>query len=299
MTSWYVSARWLALIPNAHEGYVSWDEFERIQHVMTENLRGPGHTGAATNGTALLAGLLRCRRCGRKLMVWYTGHASNVLRYVCSRGALDNGEPRCIGFGGVSVDAAMAKEILRVVQPAAIEAAVVASEGAARQQDDVLHTWKRDLEAARYVAQRAQKQYDAADPENRLVADELERRWNQALQRVHEIEVRIDRHLQGQQQIVAPTREEFEDLAADLEAVWNGAHADVRLKKRLVRTLIHEVVVDIDAEAGEILLVIHWKGGVHTELRLPRRRRGQNRTHTSPEIVRPSARWRASVRMIS
>jgi DNA invertase Pin-like site-specific DNA recombinase len=278
-------AQWLALIPNAHEGYVSWDQFERIQHAMTENLRGPGHTGAATNGTALLAGLLRCRRCGRKLMVWYTGHASNVLRYVCSRGALDNGEPRCIGFGGVSVDVAMAKEVLRVVQPAAVEAAVVASEEAARQQDDVLHAWRRDLEAARYAAQRAQKQYDAADPENRLVADELERRWNQALQRVHEIEGRIDQHLQGQRQSPAPSREEFESLAADLETVWNGPHADVRLKKRLVRTLIHEVVVDVDADAGEVILLIHWKGGVHTELRLPRRRRGQNSRHTSSEIV--------------
>ena len=134
-------AQWLALIPNAHEGYVSWDEFERIQHAMAENLRGPGHTGAATNGPALLAGLLRCRRCGRKLMVWYTGNAHNVLRYACHRGALDNGEPRCIAFGGVSVDAAMANEVLRVVQPAAVEAAVVASEGAARQQDEVLHAW--------------------------------------------------------------------------------------------------------------------------------------------------------------
>jgi len=218
-------------------------------------------------------------------MVWYTGRASNVLRYVCSRGALDNGEPRCIGFGGVSVDAAMAKEILRVVRPAAIEAAVVASEGAARQQDDVLHAWRRDLEAARYAAQRAQKQYDAADPDNRLVADELERRWNQALQRVHEIEGRIDQHLQGQHQIPSPTREEFEDLAADLEAVWNDPHADMRVKKRVVRTLIHEVVVDVDGDAGEIILVIHWKGGVHTELRLPRRRRGQNSRHTSSEIV--------------
>jgi len=278
-------AQWLALIPNAHEGYVSWDEFERIQHAMTENLRGPGHTGAATNGAALLAGLLRCRRCGRKLMVWYTGRAHNVLRYVCSRGALDNGEPRCIAFGGVSVDAAMAKEVLRVVHPAAVDAAVVASEGTARQQDEVLQAWRRDLEAARYAAQRAQKQYDAADPENRLVADELERRWNQALQRVHEIEGRIDQHLQGQHQIAAPTREEFEDLAADLEAVWNGPHADVRVKKRLVRTLIQEVIADVDANAGEIILVIHWKGGVHTELRLPRRRRGQNSSHTPPEIV--------------
>lgn len=277
--------RWLALIPHAHEGYVSWDEFERIQQAMAENLRGWGHTGAVSNGPALLAGLLRCRRCGRKLTVWYTGNAHNVLRYACHRGALDNGEPRCISFGGVLVDAAMAKELLRVVQPAAVDAAVVASEGAARQQDEVLDAWTRDLEAARYAAQRAQKQYDAADPDNRLVADELERRWNQALQRVHEIEGRIDQHVQGQRQTPAPPREAFENLAADLEAVWNGPHADMRLKKRLVRTLIHEVVVDVDAEAGEIILIIHWKGGVHTELRLPRRRRGQNSSQASTEII--------------
>jgi DNA invertase Pin-like site-specific DNA recombinase len=277
--------RWLALIPHAHEGYVSWDEFERIQQAMAENLRGWGHSGAVSNGPALLAGLLRCRRCGRKLTVWYTGNTHNVLRYACHRGALDNGDPRCISFGGVLIDAAMAKEILRVVQPAAIDAAVVASEGAARQRDDVLDSWKRDLEAARYAAQRAQKQYDAADPDNRLVADELERRWNQTLQRVHEIEARIDQHLQGHGQGPTPRREEFEDLAADLEAVWDGPHADGRLKKRVVRTLIHEVVVDVDAEAGEIILVIHWKGGVHTELRLPRRRRGQSSSHTAPEIV--------------
>jgi hypothetical protein len=291
-------ARWLALIPHAHEGYVSWEEFERIQQAMTDNLRGAGQAGAATRGAALLAGLLRCRRCGRKLMVWYTGRAPGVLRYMCARGMLDNGEPRCLGFGGVSVDAAMAKEILRVVQPAAVEAAVVASEGAARQQDEVVQAWQRELEAARYAAQRAQRQYDATDPENRLVADELERRWNQALQRVDEIEQRMAQHLREPQPVVTPTREEFEDLAADLEVVWNSPHADVRLKKRLVRTLIQEVVVDVDAEAGEILLVIHWKGGVHTELRLPRRRRGQNRTHTSPRSWRPCAPWRISVRMI-
>jgi hypothetical protein len=278
-------AQWLALIPHAHEGYVSWEEFERIQQAMTDNLRRSGHAGTATRGPALLAGLLRCRRCGRKLMVWYTGNAPGVLRYTCTRGMLDTGEPRCLGFGGVSVDAAMAKEIVRVVQPAAVEAAVVASEAAARQQDDVLHAWQRELEAARYAAQRAQRQYDAADPEHRLVADELERRWNQALQRVAEIETRIAQHLQGPQTVAPPTREEFENLAADLEMVWNSPHADARLKKRIVRTLIQEVVVDVDPAAGEILLVIHWKGGVHTELRLPRRRRGQNRTHTSPEIV--------------
>jgi hypothetical protein len=179
----------------------------------------------------------------------------------------------------------MAKEVLRVVQPAAVEAAIVASEDAARQQDDVLAAWTRDLEAALYAAQRAQKQYDATDPENRLVADELERRWNQALQRVREIEGRIDQHVQGRRQVVIPTREEFDALAADLEAVWNDPHSDGRLKKRILHTLIHEIVVDIDAAAGEIILTVHWRGGVHTELRLPRRRRGQNSSQAPAEII--------------
>src|SRR5262249_40166682 len=135
-------------------------------------------------------------------------------------------------------------------------------------------------EAARYAAQRAQKQYDATDPDNRLVADELERRWNQALQRVHDSEGRIEQHRHRQPPAMAPTREEFAGLAADLEAVWHGPRADVRVKKRLLRTVIHEVIIDVDAEAGEVILLIHWQGGVHTELRIPRRRRGQNRAQT-------------------
>src|SRR4029077_7092429 len=129
----------------------------------------------------------------------------------------------------------------------------LASEEQARQRDKVLEALRRDLEAARYTAQRAQKQYDAADPENRLVTEELERRWNQALQRVQEIERRIEQHVEGQGQAARPTREEFENLAADLEAVWNDPDTDVRLKKRMVRALIHEIVVDVDAEGGEII----------------------------------------------
>jgi DNA invertase Pin-like site-specific DNA recombinase len=276
---------WLAFIPHAHEGYVSWDEFERIRETMAANTRAWDHAGSARNGPALVTGLLRCRRCGRKLVVCYTGNAHNVLRYICVRGARDNGEPRCISFGGLVVDDAIGKEILRVVQPAAVDAAVVASEAAAHQRDEVLNAWTRELEAARYAARRAQKQYDATDPENRLVADELERRWNIALQHVREIEERIDQHEHGRRQPVVPTRAEFEHLAADLETIWKNPHADVRVKKRVVRTLIHEIVVDTDPEAGEVILVIHWKGGVHTELRVPRRRRGQCATHTSKNVV--------------
>jgi DNA invertase Pin-like site-specific DNA recombinase len=276
--------QWLALLPNSHEGYVSWEQFQQIQQAIAENVRGSGASGAVQGGAALLAGLLRCRRCGRKLTVLYTGN-HHVLRYACHRGWLDSGQPRCIAFGGIIVDETIAKEVLCVAQPAAVEAAILASEEETRKQDDVLDAWRRDLEAARYAAQRAQKRYDAADPQNRLVADELERRWNQALQRVQEIEQRIEQHVHGQGKTTTPTREEFDDLAAKLETVWNCPDTDIRLKKRIVRTLIHEVVVDVDPSAGEVILVIHWKGGVHTELRLPRRRRGQNSAHTSKEII--------------
>jgi len=276
--------QWLALIPEAHEGYISWAEFQTIQQLLAENVQGWGRRGAAKRGLALLSGLLRCRRCGRKIMVHYTGAAHGFLRYGCLRGRMDQGEPKCIAFGGIPVDEAIGREILRVVQPGAVEAAVLASQQSAHQQDDVQKALRRDLEAARYEAHRAQKQFDAVDPENRLVADELERRWNQALQRVQQLEQRLDEQSSVVAGEVAATVEEFQKLADDLEAIWHGGHADARLKKRIVRTLIHEVVADIDAAAGEVILLIHWQGGVHTELRLPRRRRGTC-TATAKDIV--------------
>jgi hypothetical protein len=171
------------------------------------------------------------------------------------------------------------------VQPAAVEAAILASKDEACKRDHALETLERDLQAARYAASRAQKQYDATDPENRLVADELERRWNQALQRVRQLETRIEQYSQHQNLHEVPEPEQFESLAADLEALWQNPEADVLLKKRIVRTLIHEVVVDVDASAGEVIMIIHWKGGLHTELRVPRRRRGQNSLHTSADTV--------------
>jgi hypothetical protein len=125
----------LALLPGNHEGYVSWEEFERIAGTIRENTQG---AGAVKNGPALLTGLLRCSRCGRKLTLRYTGSGHDMLRYSCVRGWLDNGEPRCIAFGGISVDEAISREVLSVVQPAAIEASVLASEELGRQRDDIL-----------------------------------------------------------------------------------------------------------------------------------------------------------------
>jgi hypothetical protein len=197
---------------------------------------------------------------------------------------MDNGEPRCIAFGGLRVDDAIAAEVLRVVQPGAIEAAMQAQQQEAQHRDEVRDALMRDLEAARFAADRAFRQYDATDPQNRLVAAELELRWNRALERVTNLQERIDAHDLQRPAPQSVTPGDFVSLANDLKTVWADPATDVRLKKRIVRTLIHEVVADVEPRAGELVLVLHWAGGVHTELRLPRRRRGQRKS-TAVEII--------------
>lgn len=275
---------WLALIPEAHEGYVAWEQYQQIQRLIADNNFGPSQAGAAKEGLALLAGILRCRRCGRKLVVHYTGNQHGFLRYGCFRGHLDQGQPKCISFGGIPVDNALSHQIVTVVQPAAVEAALMASQQQVQARDDVLAALQRDLEAARYAARRTEKQYQAADPDNRLVTQELERRWNQTLEQVRELEHRIADHQTQQSRVIIPNSDELQTLATELETVWNDPHSDARLKKRIVRTLIHEVVADLDTEKSEIVLIIHWKGGIHTELRVPRRRRGCCQA-TSKDVV--------------
>ena len=277
---------WLALKPGTHEGYVDWERAEAIRRMVSENVPTSRHHGAAKHGDALLAGLIRCRRCGRKLTLRYTGTKHSIPRYACHRGSLDNGEPRCIAFGGLRVDDAIESALLQVVAPGAIAAAVAAESEVANRRDQVRDALARDLQAARYAADRAFRQYDAIDPANRLVAAELESRWNDALARVAEVEKKVAAH-----EAVTPppprsetTPQSFTALANDLKGVWSAPTTDARLKKRIVRTLINEVIADIDAKAAEIVLIIHWMGSVHTELRLPRRRHGQ-RNSASPDIV--------------
>ena len=152
--------------------------------MVSNNIPTSRHHGAPKHGDALLAGLLRCRRCGRKLTLRYSGTKHHIPRYSCTRGWMDNGEPRCIAFGGLRADDAIEEALLAVVGPGAIAAAVAAEKEASERRDQVRDALMRDLEAARYAADRAFRQYDAADPANRLVAGELEARWNKALARV-------------------------------------------------------------------------------------------------------------------
>jgi len=238
-------AEWIALKPDAHEGYVSWERFEAIRAMVSSNVPTSRHHGAPRHGDALLAGLIRCRRCGRKLTLRYSGAHHQIPRYSCMRGWADNGEPRCIAFGGLRVDDAIEKALLGVVGPGAVAASIAAAEQATQRRDQAREALDRDLEAARYAADRAFRQYDAADPANRLVAGELEARWNQALARVAEVESRIGAHAAA---LPTPAIDAaaLALLGANLKTVWSAPTTDARLKKRIVRTLIHEVVADIE-----------------------------------------------------
>jgi DNA invertase Pin-like site-specific DNA recombinase len=276
--------QWSVLIPEHHEGYISWQDFKRIDRMLGENTARFGQPGAAKRGAALLGGLLRCRRCGRRLMVNYTGLGRAFPRYCCHRAQMDNAEPACISFGGLNVDAAVSREVLRVVQPCAVEASAQAVAEESRRHDEVMQCLLLELKAARYEAERARKQYDAVDPGNRLVADELERRWNTSLEKVRAVEVRLEQARAVQAgPSVSPSV--FMDLHGELERAWNDSTTDARLKKRILRTLIEDIIVDIDEAASEVELVLHWKGGVHSTMRVQRRQRGQHAAQTSKGIT--------------
>ena len=191
------------------------------------------------------------------------GEGPDPAAHACLRGRLDYGEPSCIAFGGLRVDEAVEAALMAVVQPAAIGAAQAAEEQASARRDEARGALARDLEAARYAADRAFRQYDAADPENRLVAGELEARWNRALERVAGVERRIAQH----DAATAPRAElapiSFATVAEDFQAVWSAPTTDARLKKRIVRTVVHEAVAELDEATAEIVLTIHWAGGAH------------------------------------
>src|ERR1700745_159870 len=162
--------------------------------MVSSNVPTSRHHGAPRHGDALLGGLLRWRRCGRALTLRYSGAKHHIPRYSCSRGWMDNGEQRCIAFGGLRVDDAIENALLTVVGPGAIAAATAAEKEAGQRRDQVRDALGRDLEAARYAADRAFRQYDAADPANRLVAGELEARWNRALVHVAGVEGKLAAH---------------------------------------------------------------------------------------------------------
>jgi DNA invertase Pin-like site-specific DNA recombinase len=277
---------WAVLLVDHHEGYLSWADFERNQRLIADNANGKGMMvrGPVRKGEALLAGLLRCGHCGRRLLVGYHGAKGNVGRYRCDATRSNPDGNRCISFGALRVDEAVGAEIVRLLQPFGVEAAIQAITQREHQSGEKQRQIELALEQARYEAIRARRQYDAVDPENRLVAHELERRWNGALTNVRALEEELEALLRQQPAALSvEERQRLLQMGADLEAAWHHPAATAVTRKRIIRVVLHEVVAHV--EDDRIHLLLHWQGGDHTRLTVRKNRRGQTRWSVEPEMV--------------
>jgi excisionase family DNA binding protein len=284
---------WEVFIKDHHKGYIEWEEFERNQKQIAANAYSKaGDVKSGRGGAALLSGFLACARCGRRLSIAYRGRAPRQTVYRCNSMDL-TGAARCMTFGGSRVDAAIAKELLRAVQPMAIEAAMEAERMHMQTLIEQQRVVKLELEQARYEATLAERRYAACDPDNRLIAAQLEKNWESALRRVEACQSRLDAMCASAQEIIAAP--DFSGLAEDLEATWNAPGVTMRARQQLVRALITDIIADVDEEAREIILTIHWQGGQHSQLRLRKPKSGEHGRRASDEalaVVRSmSCRW--------
>jgi DNA invertase Pin-like site-specific DNA recombinase len=268
---------WNVLLRDNHPGYISWQDYEDNQKLLLENAHMKKRCArkSARGGRALLTGLMRCGRCGRMMRVFYGMGKGNAHRYQCRGDDAHVGAGLCIGIGGVRVDRAVALQILEAVSRRAVEAAIFASDQVERSRKDVIAAVERELEAARYEASLAGRRYELVDPAKRHVARELEARWNDALERVAALERRTEELSSASTARPAIDRVRLLQLAHDLPAAWNAPTSDTRTKQRLIHILVQEIVCELDDTTNEAVLLIHWTGGRHSELRIPRVKTGR------------------------
>ena len=179
----------------------------------------------------------------------------------------------------------MAQSVLAAIQPAGIEAAVKLTECAQLEDDEKRKALELALERARYEEKRARRQFDAVEPENRLVASELEARWNGALAQVAEAEARLAAAGKAAEPLSERQKKELAALSEDLMALWNHPDAPIQLKKRILRTVLTEIIIDNEADSATHRLRLHWAGGVHTELRVERNKPGQHRHSADRSVI--------------
>ena len=282
---------WNVLIRDHHPGYITWEQFEANQKMLSENahMQKRAARKSARGGRALLTGLVRCGRCGRMMRVFYGMRSGHAHRYQCRGDAQAEYNGMCLGVGGVRVDRAVAGQILEAVSSHAVEAALRALQQVAHADADVRKSLEKELEQARYEASLAARRHAAVDPDKRLVARELEARWNAALSHVAEIDSRIAQIDAAATSRPPVDRAALLALAHDLPTAWNAPSANDRTKQRLTRILIQEVVIDQKDDAKEVVLTIHWTGGRHTEIRVSRISTGRypEDRHPSPvEVIR-------------
>jgi DNA invertase Pin-like site-specific DNA recombinase len=275
---------WAVLIMDHHESYIDWDVYQSNQTMIAhnENARGGAVRGPVKHGEALLAGLLRCGHCGAKLLAQYP--RPHVIRYQCSGYLLNRDRACCVMFGGLRADRFVSEQLLQCLTPFGIEAAIEAIETLEGASDERIQQKILALEHARYEVTHARRQYDRVDPANRLVAAELERRWNQALAMEAHLEAELATLQQGRERPLSDAQKrELLALARDLPRLWDDPHSSPEHKKRLLRIALKEIIATSEGET--IRLVLHWQGGDHTQIEFRKIHTGRHRYVTDNDLV--------------
>jgi DNA invertase Pin-like site-specific DNA recombinase len=279
--------QWEILEKDRFPAYISWQEYEEnlAKIRKTATMFGDASQAAVQRGTALLAGLLRCRRCGRGLSVRYDASGP---RYECKggRSARQRGKP-CLSFSGRYLEPLFSEAVLEAVRPAGVAAAQHAAELTRREFQQRRQGLADELKQRQYEVERARRQYDRVEPENRLVAAELERRWNEALGQATAAQSRLEAFdEEAEVSLTDDEQRRLAELGGHVERVWDAKTCDITIKKEIVRLLVEEVIVDVDEACETVDSWIHWKGGHHTRLTAPRAaRRGSSRKAEATAVI--------------
>jgi DNA invertase Pin-like site-specific DNA recombinase len=281
-------SQWSVLLRDHHPGFIDWQTFEQNQARLASNTRPRRHEsgGAVREGAALLQGIATCGRCGRGLRVYYSGRHC-APGYHCPGQRIVNGRGEwCLRIGGHQIDRAVASAFLSSLAPAGLQAALLAAEQIESDRDAALAQRQQGVERARYEAQRAERHYRAVDPDNRLVARGLEAEWEKCLRAFETAQAELAQHQrQRPRALSAPERSALVSLGTDLERVWSAPTTADRDRKELLRTLLEEVVLDVDRDQQQAHLTLRWRGGLIRELEIPLPRSTPSPIRTDEETV--------------
>jgi DNA invertase Pin-like site-specific DNA recombinase len=280
--------QWSVCIPEHHPGYVSWSEYLQTRERLRGNMIKPREGGgAAREGGGLLQGLVRCGHCGRRMQVAYSGNTGQVPRYACVRAHhLHGTDHSCQSVGGVRLERAITTAFLDAITPAGIRASAQAIESIEQQHDERLVGQRLAVERAEFEAGRARRQFDACEPEHRLVARTLEARLEIALEELERERRKLAELERRRPELLTPAeRDALAKLARDLPRLWAAPTTTARDRKELLRTLITEITLTVREEPRRAEIEILWEGGARTELQVTLARRGAKRTCTPEDTI--------------
>jgi Recombinase zinc beta ribbon domain/Recombinase len=258
---------WIVFLPGLLPAYISVEHYEKNRQRMEANRSRSQSMGAVRGGPALLAGLVACGRCGAKMTVHYQRGAGGKLSavYVCAREKSDYGGGRCQQVAGPCVDAYVTGLLLDALAPAALEVSLAAAEQAGARRAQVDRIWRQRLERADFAADRARRQYQLAEPENRLVVRQLEKDWETALAERQRLGEEYDRFTASRPRtLTAAEREQIRALAADIPAIWHAPTTTDADRKQLIRHLVEQVRITVTGTSEKVEVEVVWAGGHRT-----------------------------------